>query len=59
MGHFRLYDTCKDCKNNKTSGWGFGFRKEGGCLFPDDPEYGLTTSLKCRGYEPKDEIDNG
>ena len=48
---FRLYESCKDCKLNKTSGWGFGFRKEGGCLFPENPEYGTTTSKECQYYK--------
>ncbi len=51
---FRLYKECKDCKFNRTSGWGFGIRKDGGCLFPDNPEYGLSISEKCHCLSPKD-----
>ena len=52
---FRLYDECKNCKLNKTSGYGFAFRKEGGCLFPNNnPEYMVSTSLKCHYFQLKD-----
>ena len=55
MGRWRTFDSCKNCKNNKTFGWRFGIRKEGGCLFPDDSEYGVTTdTTNCPGFEYKD-----
>jgi len=53
---FRFYEYCKDCKRNRTDRWGFGVRKEGGCLFPNTtPEYGLTTSDRCQEFEAKEE----
>jgi len=50
---FRLYSYCKDCLCNKTSGWGFGFRKEGGCLFPDDPDI-TAIYEKCPYFQPRE-----
>ena len=52
---FRLYEDCKNCKENRTSGWGFGIRKKGGCLFPDNVVYGIVVSDGCPHFKPKGE----
>lgn len=48
---WRKYKECQTCKNNKTNGWGFGFRKEGGCLFPKELGENICISDKCNYYE--------
>lgn len=47
---FRKYPECILCSNNKFKG--FGHRKEGGCLYPANPEYGLTVSEICKDFKP-------
>lgn len=48
---WRKYKECETCKNNKTSGWGFGIRKEDGCLFPKGLGENICISEKCNYYK--------
>ena len=50
---WRKYPECEKCLNNKT--YGFGGRKEGGCLYPNYPEYGVGIFDKCKDF--KSQID--
>lgn len=51
---YRSYEYCKNCKHQNIPTdkpiYGFGIRKEGGCLFP---LHGEALSVRCTGFEEK------
>ena len=48
---WRKYPECEKCLNNKA--YGFGSRKEGGCLYPNDAEYGIGIFDKCKDFKSR------